>query len=237
MALARFEREQRLPLNHDDQEYVAHGLLTALFGPELTPTPFLLEDRDARTLDVLAYSGVDGAMLHCQAQQFADPAHYRLVEWDSLASKPMPSQWRVGMRAGFVLRVCPVKRIAKRGPGGDTDRPEVDAFLHAAWHAGDAVLSREEVYSRWVQEALERSEAVSVESVRVESFRRVRLVRRTYRSTSEPRRAHVLERPEARVTGEIVVRDGAKFSALLRRGVGRHRDFGFGMLLVTPPRG
>jgi CRISPR system Cascade subunit CasE len=35
--------------------------------------------------------------------------------------------------------------------------------------------------------------------------------------------------------GELTVADPDAFSALLARGVGRHRAFGYGMLLLRPP--
>lgn len=33
----------------------------------------------------------------------------------------------------------------------------------------------------------------------------------------------------------IRIKDPASFDALLRRGIGRHRAFGFGMMLLSPP--
>jgi CRISPR system Cascade subunit CasE len=42
--------------------------------------------------------------------------------------------------------------------------------------------------------------------------------------------------PDAVVTGTLVVRDPARFAEALARGIGRFRAFGFGMLLLSPPR-
>jgi CRISPR system Cascade subunit CasE len=44
-----------------------------------------------------------------------------------------------------------------------------------------------------------------------------------------------IERPNAVLEGHLMVRDPVAFRALLARGVGRHRAFGFGMLLLRPP--
>ncbi len=44
------------------------------------------------------------------------------------------------------------------------------------------------------------------------------------------------ERPDAVLTGTLRVEHEERFRALLRRGVGRHRAFGFGMLRVRPAR-
>ncbi|WP_083761830.1 type I-E CRISPR-associated protein Cas6/Cse3/CasE [Alkalilimnicola ehrlichii MLHE-1] len=43
-----------------------------------------------------------------------------------------------------------------------------------------------------------------------------------------------LVRPDALVTGRLTVRDPDTFATLVARGVGRHRAFGFGMLLLRP---
>lgn len=72
-------------------------------------------------------------------------------------------------------------------------------------------------------------------AARVDAFRFTRLLARD-RSGSRTRSAAV-EGPDALVTGTLVVTDPDAFAAGLARGVGRHRAFGFGMLLLTPPRG
>ena len=35
--------------------------------------------------------------------------------------------------------------------------------------------------------------------------------------------------------GNLIVSDPAAFAQLLTRGIGRHRAYGFGMLLLRPP--
>ncbi len=40
--------------------------------------------------------------------------------------------------------------------------------------------------------------------------------------------------PEAEFEGTLEVLDGTAFHAVLARGIGRHRAFGYGMLLVRP---
>jgi len=52
---------------------------------------------------------------------------------------------------------------------------------------------------------------------------------RVVREKGEP------EGPDAIVHGVLVIHDPAAFSALLVRGVGRHRAYGYGMLLLRPP--
>jgi CRISPR system Cascade subunit CasE len=49
-------------------------------------------------------------------------------------------------------------------------------------------------------------------------------------------RRSVIGRRDVTFEGELQVADAAAFAALLARGVGRHRAFGFGMLLLRPSR-
>ena len=46
----------------------------------------------------------------------------------------------------------------------------------------------------------------------------------------------VVQRPQALFAAEAIVQDSQRFATLLARGIGRHRAFGFGMVLISPPR-
>jgi len=43
-----------------------------------------------------------------------------------------------------------------------------------------------------------------------------------------------LERPQALLKGVLTVKESNTFNRLLARGIGRHRAFGYGMLLLKP---
>jgi len=59
-------------------------------------------------------------------------------------------------------------------------------------------------------------------------------VRRTSREDDRRRASRAIDGPDVTFTGTLEVTDSAAFSALLARGLGRHRAFGFGMLLLAP---
>ena len=44
-----------------------------------------------------------------------------------------------------------------------------------------------------------------------------------------------MERPEVYLDGTLEITDSEAFNAMIARGLGRHRAFGFGMLLLRPP--
>jgi CRISPR system Cascade subunit CasE len=232
--LASFGREQGLALFEMDNGYLIHCATRALFG-EHAPQPFALMETRGRHLIVLGYGTKDGTDLAAHASAFAEPLVASVLVGD-IEAKAMPTSWKPRLRVGFEVRVSPVVRLAKEVPGKGALGAEVDAFLPACWRAGDpsVPVDRQDVYRTWLAGQLERHGGARLVSMRMESFRRGRFTRRNHPGGPAKRTAHLVERPDALVQGVLEVTDSNAFSALLLRGVGRHRSFGFGMLLLRP---
>ena len=116
-------------------------------------------------------------------------------------------------------------------------------FLAVAHKSKGVNLERGEVYAAWLRDQLDPPAgasmpwhgAVDLLDVQLQQFRRLHVLRRTQRSDAGGERAaHAVEGPEAMLSGALRVRDSDAFSKLVARGVGRHRAFGFGMLLLRP---
>ena len=45
-----------------------------------------------------------------------------------------------------------------------------------------------------------------------------------------------LEGPDAVVHGTLTITDPSAFANMLSKGIGRHRSYGYGMILVRPPQ-
>ncbi|MFW6175602.1 MAG: type I-E CRISPR-associated protein Cas6/Cse3/CasE [Acidobacteriota bacterium] len=237
--LAALAQERRLRRDQDDSGYLVHDQLAALFQ-EGTVQPFRVTREWARNVEVLGYSALDEEALRERAASYAPPEAYRATDWEAFAVKPMPESFQPGRRLGFEVRLCPVVRLASartvRGKDGGTQKysrgREVDAWEHRRFLANepDQGISREEAFRHWLAHRL--AGAAELESARLTRFQRTRLVRKTH----EPKRtSHVLQRPDATLQGTLTVADGERFLDLLTRGVGRHRAFGFGMLLLRAP--
>jgi CRISPR system Cascade subunit CasE len=231
MRLVDMGKRRGLPPHTSDWGYLVHCLLGELFGQH-APAPFVIDKQQRGTLEVLGYSAVPAAALREHADAFAEPLLHAACDWERFASKRMPATFRTGTHLGFRIRACPTVRMSRERPGLHAKGAEVDAFLARCWEVGNAPVDREAVYREWLSRELGREGAAGLPRMGLDSFKRERVLRRTQ---GQERVARTQERPEAWLQGVLEVRDEAAFSALLRRGVGRHRAFGFGMVLLRPP--
>jgi len=111
---------------------------------------------------------------------------------------------------------------------------ERDAFLSAveASPEGGATIERNIVYESWLSERLAPAAKLVDGRCHMTQFRRTRL----RRSLHSKGRTRAVEGPEALMKGRLQITDCDAFNAVLAKGVGRHSAFGFGMLLLSPPR-
>ena len=231
-----------------DPDHAMHCLLTECFG-DLAPKPFrLIVPRGAATGVLYGYGHADADALRESAAICADPLQARVMPYGQMDSKPMPGQWQAGKRLGFEVRVRPIVRVYpdpsdnKRIPAHLKARfkereirpgAECDAFL---WEAikhpekGDMERTREQVYAEWLSGQFNRRDgaALDVGKTKLVSFQRTRAVRKLHARHSEG--------PDAVMRGVLTVTDSGPFAALLSQGIGRHRAYGFGMLLLRPAR-
>jgi CRISPR system Cascade subunit CasE len=231
--LFQLARHRHLPVRDVDLGYLIHSALRSSFG-EYAPQPFSFND-GRRCLTVLGYGDHPAEFLIEHCQRFADPLAWSVCSPEGLVSKSMPPSLTPGTQLGFAIRICPVVRKAS---AGDKHRKgaEVDAFLSRCWDAGDDdSIDREAVYREWLVKRLAANGAARVGSVSMVRFRRERVVRSTHAKGDGPQ-VHHCERPDAYFRGTLEVEASDAFLQHLRRGIGRHRAFGFGMLLLQPIR-
>lgn len=243
--LVKFAQYQGINTARDeDMGYAVHAWLKAAFG-DMAPKPyrFMMTKRRAKLTDIsqlLAYTCHSPSTLK-DALDKADPRILAVSSnTDVFACKTMPAQWRQGASYDFETLACPVTRRGKpNGEDKKTDN-EKDVFLRAIDRAkalghDTNQLDRCKVYCDWLVGQM--GDCVAINDVKVEGFRRVSMLRKTQkRNEPEKRSQQRLERPLALFTGTLKVANTDEFSALLARGVGRHRAFGCGMILLRPVR-
>ena len=254
--LARLARRQHLGRGVDDG-YVLHAGLAQLFASSNEPAQiplhtFAMDDtlpqaqRQPESVFLLAYSDLDEESIKSRM----GPSRHGLLR--ACIAKEAPAL-PAGSKAGFRVRICPIVRtrrpLAGEPPvttGARTRCREVDAWLATRVRASEPSPGvhperlpfersaaewggREDAYGKWLARELRRNGAADPDNLpRLTSFKRDKLYRRAGQA------AGVLQRPNAVMEGILRVADAEAFLALLRRGVGRHRAFGFGMLLLRP---
>ena len=211
-----------------DTDHAMHCLLREAFG-ELAPKPFrLIIPRGGGRGCLYGYGPAAAGDLQDAANTFADPQQLRALPPFHIDSKPMPLEWQSGKRLGFELRVRPVLRKCGRSarPGAEQDVFQCQAETYPK---REMPHSREEVYAGWLSGKLDGSQGVSLElsQTKLVSFQRTRSFRKLH--------ARCVEGPDAVMRGVLTITDPHAFAQLLARGVGRHRAYGYGMLLLRPP--
>lgn len=223
-----FAARRGLLNGESDSGYAVHSLLGELFQ-DLAPKPFFISNWDKRFFTLLFYSDSTREDFMNQARLFSDPSCYSVVDWDRFDQKPLPEKWNPGLKLGFDVRVCPVKR-KKAVEGFRTQNgAEIDAYLSYLENRDkdQAIQTRFQVYEEWVRKQLEESE-VKCLKIETKSFKLISLQRRN----NEREIKSYITRPEAFVNGVIEIINPESFSQLMKRGIGRHRAFGFGMILL-----
>lgn len=224
-----------------DAGYALHVLLSAMFGKSALQPFRLFAPERRRNAALYGYASVDETELRRTAAAAATPDCLDVVNPNEMRSKRMPPNFERGRRLGFDLRLRPVRRLRRALSDGQLDRSlprgvEVDAFrlevvrkFPSGWSDPDvaavkAGVTRESVYREWLSERF--GDAVAVEECRLVSFRRTQAVRGNGKGP---------EGPDAILHGTLAVSDQETFARTLRHGIGRHRAYGYGMLLLRPP--
>jgi CRISPR system Cascade subunit CasE len=232
-AVIGLARKRNIPLRDLDEGYLVHCLLTELWQSK-APAPFLLKGASVHDewggrgiVDVWGYTTTTSEQLQAHAQEFGDPELLGCLA-GPLHGKEMPL-FAAGRRLAFTVRACPIVRT--KSPSDPTRKREVDAYIAARVAIGDDAPPREEVYLRWLRDRFANSSA-TLQQARVLGMKRERVTRRTQ---GAERTARTFERPDVTFEGELTVNDASAFGVMLGHGVGRHRAFGFGMLLLSAP--
>ena len=211
-----------------DEGFAMHCLLVESFG-DIAPKPFRIitpSGRGRRIGTFYGYARHDASSLRDAAALYCDPQQAKILPASRIDSKPMPDEWQPGQRLGFEVLLRPTIRRAR---GSDRAGRECDAFQAEAEKHPKGMMprSREDVYVDWLKVRLESEGAARLESATLATFQRTRTIRKLHSTPSEG--------PHALLRGTFNVSDPTEFGRLLASGIGRHKAYGYGMLLLRPP--
>lgn len=199
-----------------DNGYAVHACLNEVFR-EHAPSPFAIVGSNGKRLDVLAYSNYSIEQLKEDAKTDSLPYAYECIDWDAMRSKKMPLLPKESV-FDFKIRMCPVRRQKKK---------ELDVYLSEVFSKRSSSLDRLETYSNWFAELLTAKCGAESAELKVEAFRLASLERR-----DSDRVIKRLRRPDVTFSGTLMIRDEEQFYRSLSKGFGRHKAFGFGMILL-----
>ena len=218
-----------------DSGRALHHLLTEVFGPRVLKPYRLMAPRGVQEGNLYAYTCQDENGLRQAAATFAWPDHLWVLDADRITTKSMRTDWRESQRLGFDLLARPIRRVSAPintrdgrvvGHKSGTGTTELDAFLLAGLRNPDAVIYRQDIYFDWLEKQLGAAATLDRTASRLARFQRVRAARGD----------KAIEGPDAVFHGVLTVTDSVAFTKLLKGGIGRHRAYGYGMLLLRPPR-
>jgi CRISPR system Cascade subunit CasE len=221
-----------------DPGYVLHALLTGVFDKHVPRTFSYASAQQG----LLAYTTLPPEIV-AQRVALAEPEIVATLGLATSAEnlgysiRRFPTSWAVGTRLGFEVRTRPIVRRA-------STRKETDAFLIATSQAGDEPVDRAATYLTWLQNQLAPTDqnapqswhgAVAIVHAEVRQFQVLEVLRRTQSTPdSDARKNLPVSGPAVTFLGTLEVLDTDAFAELIQRGIGRHRSFGFGMLLLRP---
>ena len=186
------------------------------------------------------YTAASQEELRTRAQACASPIQASIMPPDTIMTKPMPDDWREGERFGFNMRIRPIIRSWRSEEVQDPELPDqvhlvrwqyaTDAYTQDARKRASHNLpprARDTVYAEWLAELLKRQGGARLapgSGVKLQSFRRS--------PSDHKRNSNGALGPEAIVQGTLVVADPEAFKRLISEGTGRHKAYGYGMVLL-----
>ena len=232
-----------------DEGRALHHVLDESFGPG-TLRPFrLMAPRDKTLGSIYAYTTQTEAGIRDAVSAAAPPEAARILGLDRFEFKAMPTAWTTGRRLGFDVRIRAIVRIKGELPNPrHPSKPyksgsELDAFFVEALRKfpgsrpvmidGEATPSgmleagrtREAVYRDWLAARFGAAATLDPEQSTMQKFHRSRIARA----------GGSLEGPDVVFHGTLTITDPVAFAGLLANGIGRHKAYGYGMLLLRHP--
>ena len=211
-----------------DYDVSMHCLTTETLTPQMSPKPFRFTYDGRGTWGTLyGYCRASEEELRHAVMAFADPLQAQVIKPDSIHTKMMPAEWAAGTDMQFEVRVKPVKRRREDNGNGSIKTSERDAYMSQLEKEPDLESTREEVYAQWTAENILRLGGAVVKQIQTISSQMAQTAR-------HGKGVHTIHGPDATVRGIMTVTDSDKFNDLIARGIGRHRTYGYGMIMLEP---
>lgn len=204
---------------HPDPDRALHCLLYHTFGSENVPRAFAAHpnpDRPKEHARLLAYTRLENENLHDLARNHQSPLAAGVMSPFTFQTTPLPDAWLPGTTISFTVRVVPTYRVNPSGAERDVHRRE------------DAAPTRQESYCNWLARLLQRNAGATPlpHTLRVTRYSSRKVTRSTHTAP--------ITVPDVTIAGSCTITDPEAWANALLFGIGRHKAFGYGMLLLRP---
>ena len=209
-----------------DRGHAFHIILSSMFGKGRLQ-PFRIYGSDRQPYGAIyGYTDENAETLRVLAEEVGPPDCAAVINPAALQSKAMPEKIPTGRILGFDVLVRPVRRrqMPSKLHGGRVTTRELDVFGHGNDAFNDAGLTRDTTYQTWLNAQL-RGTATILRS-RIARYQRLATMRGDGQGPTGP---------DVTIHGDLRVNDPEGFNERIRRGLGRHKAYGYGMLLLRPP--
>ena len=230
-----------------DPGFALHVLLSTMFGKSILQ-PFRLFHSSRKPMATLyCYTRENPDELRELAKTVSGPEHLSILDPDRMLWKRMPDTFRSGQLLGFDIKARPIERIEigrrRKSARMQPVFMERDYFpMYRRYHAhggsngngndngagrranGGPPRTREGDYRCWLDHRL--GQGADVLTCRLAAF---------YLTSAYRGRDRSVLGPDATLHGTLRINDPNEFRTKLRTGIGRHKAYGYGMLLLRPP--
>ena len=200
--------------NHSDPDRAAHCLVSESFDDPKALRPFVIKGGTGKLWNVYAYTNHDGDELRAIAEERQSSLLAQILPASSIKTALVHvAKWPETAKLSIEVRVCPTYR--KDGVERDAQyKPEYDG------------MDQDEAYCRWLQDIYARQGGVRVvpNTTVISQTRRRDVIRHPGRNP--------MNTPDVTIHCTVEVVNSDLATELFRNGIGRHRAFGYGMVLV-----
>lgn len=206
---------------HSDPDRSLHSLVYHTFGKDKVPRAFAAMPHEANPKEharFLAYTGMDAPALQELARSNQSIITAGIMNPFTFRTTSLPQTWQKGTTLAFQVRLIPTYRATRSGSEQD---------VH---HRDDAAPTRQESYCNWLARLMRRKAGAepAEHTLHVTRYASRRVKR------SEGQQWIVL--PDVTIEGVCTITNSQTWNNALQLGIGRHKAYGYGMLLLRPVR-
>jgi CRISPR system Cascade subunit CasE len=220
-----------------DEGAALHRFIRETFGASAFSTFRLFQPARSRMGTLYAYSHNDADHHRDTASCTGVPDSAELFKLASMKSQPRPKDaWKPDQRIGFSIKCRATRKSSLVGDqvtGRGRREAEVDTYLHELEAHQQGYITdtptREESYRRWLLAKLQGDGSPHREAISEIDFSI-----NVLNQSPVYRHGKWSKGPDVTFNGNLSIKDPIAFANLLKTGIGKHKAYGYGMLLLRP---